>query len=510
MPLSAQFNHTLHSIALFVVFNSSLTLAHTASASELVLPPLENSAELDRILMREITDDHVVGKQHDMPDSPQVLIDNEAKPAVVLDTETGLEAKNTDAPATQAQQPAEDLLPATAAPMPVTTGSSDTTDSVWAIIQQSNRLPLRAHDRVNFYQEQYKRESMWISKILQRGTPYLAHLVSALDQRFLPVELALLPAIESGFQPTARSAGRALGLWQIVPITAKEIGIERNVWFDGRADIIASTTAAVDYLSYLNAEFNGDWELTLAAYNAGPGRVRAAVRKNKKAGLPTDYWSLTLPEETQNYVPKLVALVSLIKHSNFGGFDIEPVPLETAFDSIDVGFRVSLDRVSKITGIDESTLRALNAGLTHGVTPPDGPHHLLIPSGSGEQFQAAFADIDTAQFFSEPKTHQVVAGDTVSSIALKYGVSQKVLLDMNGLDNANIKIGQKLAVTHGTNMADSVVQYTVSIGDTLSAIADKFSVKVRNITKSSGEPLNDDVIHPGDTLNIMVNTQTSG
>jgi len=504
-----------------------IAVAGVSAAEKNKLPPLGNTPELDRILSREVSNDFVYGldpvfqsTQAETRDVPQSG-DTSAQPAaaaIAAQAENDV-GQSTDpinllstvnAAETVIQQTNYSSSDDADTWLPLYASRDAQSDSVWRRIIQSSRLPLAENKRVNFYKDQYLRDAVWISKILHRGSPYLAHLVATLDQRFMPLELALLPAIESGYQSDAKSAGNAAGLWQIVPITAKEIGIQRDVWFDGRRDILTSTTAAIDYLSYLNAEFHGDWELTLAAYNAGPGRVRAAVRKNVKAGLPTDYWSLDLPRETLNYVPKLIALVALIKSTDQGGFDMPELKMEPAFESIDVGFRISVDKAAEIAEIDAELLQSLNAGLIHGVTAPDGPHYLLIPSGTGEKFQQSFANIDKSMVFFEPETHLVTAGDTISSIALKYGISQRSLLAMNSLDNNKIKIGQKLAVLDGRGLSDTAVDYVVTIGDTLSEIADEFSVNLRDITRASGESLDNDTIHPGDELKIVLPSPTSG
>lgn len=501
-------------LSISTVFADETSTAAEQNAPSVVLPALGNTNEMDRYLSREVNDEFVFSKQTqnetatDKPVSAEVLFPQAtesvaAQSGQVIATSAKNDTQNKLVNDSTDQAQVEPWLP-------VFDEERDTNATVWQLIEKSDRLPLMQNERVNFYAEQYQREALWISKILHRGKPFLAHLVATLDQRFMPLELALLPAIESGYQPTAKSAGQAAGLWQIVPITAREIGVTRDTWFDGRSDILVSTTAAIDYLSYLNAEFNGDWELTLAAYNAGPGRVRAAVRKNEDAGLPTDYWSLDLPQETMNYVPKLIALVRLVKRADRGGFDMPVVPMEPAFESIDVGFRISIDKAAKLADIDADLLRSLNAGLIHGVTAPEGPHHILIPAGSGEQFQQAFVGVDRKTLFAEPKTHDVAAGDTISSIALKYGLSQKELLSMNGLDNAKIRIGQKLAVLDSRNISESVVEYVVTIGDTLSEIAHKFSVKISAIKLSNGNSIDGDVIHPGDTLNIVINEASAG
>lgn len=476
---------------------AALPAAATQGSGGLRLPPFENTPEEDLRMTREITDTHVY---RPAPTAVVLAAPAAAAPGVAIG------ATPSDG------QPVADAEPGgTAATLPEPLPADD----AWARIRQSSRIPLNDHPRVREYREQYRREALWISRILYRGEPFLGHLVNALEARYLPVELAMLPAIESGFLPDAVSAGQAAGLWQIVPITAREIGIRRSVWFDGRADIVTSTTAALDYLSYLNAEFNGDWELTLAAYNAGPGRVRSAVRRNRAAGKPTDFWSLELPRETRNYIPKFVALLQLIKTpaidgDGFAGFDMPSVGLTPNFEAVDVNMRISLDKAAMLADVPEAHLRRLNAGLVHAVTEPRGPHRLYLPTGTAKRFLDELARADKTRLFSLPKTHAVVAGDTISSIALKYGISQQRLRDMNGLDGSRIMIGQRLAVVDARQAAASRIDYTVKIGDTLSEIAEEFAVDLGDITDEQGRTLPDDIIHPGQTLHIAIALADTG
>ncbi len=537
-----QLGHT--SIAPLLLLSAStfsLTALAQSEQLQLKLPELGNSAEDDRQMLREISDSHVHGQPIDAPASQKVLpVKPNSKPASESKIAAALanEQSNDDVIAKDSANAAATAVktPNNIAEITPTPASAENPDalaaaaelanselhterskaindpnaSVWDVIRASNRLPLKQTERVQFYTEQYEREAKWISKILVRGQPFLAHLVQSLDNRFMPVELALLPAIESGFITDAKSSGNAAGLWQIVPITAREIGIERNEWFDGRRDIIISTRAAIDYLSYLNAEFNGDWELTLAAYNAGPGRVRAAVRKNKKANLPTDFWSLDLPQETKNYLPKMIALIKLIKNSAAIGLDIPKVSMEQAFESINIGHRFSLDKAAELANIDKNLLQSLNAGLIYGITGPKGPHNLLIPVGTGDRFQEAFANVNKQTLFYEPRTHEVASGDTISSIALQYGTSQREIMRINNLDNTRIRIGQKLAVLDAKNMSNTQVEYEVAIGDTLSDIAQRFSVSLADISSDDGKPLDPSLIHPGDKLKISLKDGESG
>ncbi|ASJ72450.1 Membrane-bound lytic murein transglycosylase D [Granulosicoccus antarcticus IMCC3135] len=382
--------------------------------------------------------------------------------------------------------------------------------TVWQFVQQSRRLKIPDKPQIENYRQQYQREALWISKILNRATPFAGHIVESLDKRYLPVELALLPAIESGYQPDVHSTEKAAGIWQIVPITAREIGISSNQWFDGRSDIVKSTDAAISYLSYLNAEFHGDWLLTLAAYNAGPGRVRSAIRRNEKSGQPTDFWSLKLPRETREYVPKFLALVAMLRHDSIPGLEIPLLARGNAFEVLEFGSQTSLDKVAAASGIPEFSLRHLNAGLVHGVTPPGGPHHIYVLKDNAESVISAVTAIDPRDLYTLPATHTVVAGESISTIARSYRLSQQNLMDLNGLNNSFIKIGQELAVRFEADNAASNIEYVVTIGDTISDIAQSFSVPMNSILDAEGRTLDGELIHPGERLLINVDTNIAG
>jgi len=422
--------------------------AGTSSATFMPMPTLGNTAAGDLPLLVEIGDGHV----HGQADSPTV-------------------------------------------------GGPDATppSDVWTRVRTAGRLTVPDNEAIRDRETVYRGEVQWISKILHRATPYVAHVVAELDGRFLPPELALLPVIESGFRPHALSPNEASGLWQIIPATAREIGIERSEWYDGRADVVISTTAALDYLSSLNATFHGDWELTLAAYNAGPGRVRQAILRNRNAGKGLDFWSLRLPGETRAYVPKLLALLSLLRDPD-GGLDVPGVPLEPAFTKVDVGRRISLDRAAAVGAVNEQALRRLNAGLTRGVTPPTGPHELYVPSASRDDFLARIASAEPGPLFSLPDTHDVVAGDTLGAIALAYGITEARLRTLNGLDGPDIRIGQTLAVLDARHADGASVEHIVKSGDTLSGIARRYDVDLGDITDRDGVAPTPALIRPGDTL----------
>lgn len=435
-----------------------------SAANNITLPALQNTPMDDRLMLREISDQYI----HDAGGA-----------------RSGSQLPRTDAIGKEA---------------------SLDTQTVWEYVKQSTRLTIPAHERIIHYRKQYFDEALWISRILHRASPFAGHVVEELDKRYLPVELALLPVIESGYRPDVHSSQDAAGLWQIVPGTATDIGLSRSIWFDGRADIRQSTTAAIDYLSYLNAEFHGDWLLTLAAYNAGLGRVRSAVKRNADAGLPTDFWSLKLPKETLNYVPKFLALVALLRHDKPRDLELPKVARGRAFDLVDTRKRVSLDRLSVLTGVPEKNLQLLNAGLVHGITPPDGPHLLYLPPGFGKPLIEKLVGQNPQWLYTPPESHVVVAGDNLSSLAERYNISQKRLMALNELKTPLIKIGQTLSVLD-SQRDSSQVEYVVTIGDTLSDIAQKFLIDVADIRDEQGQHLSGDTIHPGEKLSLLTRGQ---
>lgn len=457
----------------FVISTSGMlmtasTLAYAGAAS--ALPPLGNTTELDRLMLREISDFYV--------------FDMNASPAASLGC------------CSLSQSLVRSTLSAASAPA----------STVWQFVQQSRRLEIPDNQQIENYRQQYQREALWVSKILNRATPFVGHIVESLDQRYLPVELALLPAIESGYQPDVHSAEKAAGIWQIVPVTARDIGIAYTPWFDGRADIVKSTDAAIDYLSYLNAEFHGDWLLTLAAYNAGPGRVHRAIRRNQSTDKPVDFWSLTLPRETREYVPKFLALVAMLRQGSLPGLEIPVLARGNAFEVLDFGYRTSLDRVAAASGVPELSLRNINAGLVHGVTPPEGPHHIYVLKHNADQVITAVTALDPHELYSRPSTHTVEPGDTISSIAHSYGLTQQDLMALNALDTTLIRIGQKLAVRFEGDVTSTNFEYVVTIGDTLSDIAQSFSVTQNRIFDAEGRTLEGELIHPGERLIISIDT----
>jgi membrane-bound lytic murein transglycosylase D len=261
--------------------------------------------------------------------------------------------------------------------------------------------------RINWYLKQPN----YLRTVSKRAAPYLYHIVKKIEQQRLPMELALLPFVESDFRPTVQSSEQAVGVWQLVGATAHHFGVKSDQWYDGRQDVLASTDAALGYLSYLYKRFDGNWLHAIAAYNSGEGRVKRAIKKNKKRGKSTDFWSLSLPKETADYVPKLLALSYLIKHPQKGinNPKLTNKPLTT---QMNVGQQFDFSIIAKLSGIGSKQLHALNQGYLKNQSSPNGPHILLLPIGQEALLKSSFFKANFAGKYT------VKQNDTLYSIAL--------------------------------------------------------------------------------------------
>lgn len=240
--------------------------------------------------------------------------------------------------------------------------------------------------------QRYLRDPGEVTHALPRAELYLPYITERMVANNLPPELALLPFMESAYNPSAQSPRGASGLWQITPATADRLGLTRNRWWDGRNDLIHSTDAAIDYLSYLNRRFDGDWLLSLAAYNSGEGTVSRAIAVNERKGEDTDFWALDLPDQARAFVPKFLALAKFFQDSDQLP---EADPTRTAsahsLQALTLSRQISLTRAAKLADIDYDLLKRLNPGIKLGVTPPQGPHQLVLPQNAAQRLLAAIA-----------------------------------------------------------------------------------------------------------------------
>ena len=241
--------------------------------------------------------------------------------------------------------------------------------------------------------KKYDSHQYLINRLSKNGQRYLFYTVSEALNRELPVELSLIPFIESQFDPYAQSSTGASGIWQFIPSTALENGLKKNWWYDARRDIVASTDAAYRFLVKLHSEHN-DWLIAIAAYNAGPSRVRKEIKKNKAKGLPTDFWSLNLPKETKAYVPKILALSEVIRNPEKFNIELPYLANRPYFRVVELPSQVDLMQIANLSGLKLEVIYELNPGFNQWATDPSGPFRILLPVGIADRFQIVLKDID--------------------------------------------------------------------------------------------------------------------
>jgi membrane-bound lytic murein transglycosylase D len=315
---------------------------------------------------------------------------------------------------------------------------------IWNRLRRGFTLPAGNNHTIRHYLASYKRNHGAISRILKHGEPYLYYILNRVEQRGLPAELAILPFVESAFDPHATSPVGAAGLWQFMPETAASLGLSQDWWYDGRRDVIDATEAALDYLEQLHRDF-GDWLLALAAYNAGSARVQRAIEKNRSEGKPVDFWHLPLPAETRDYVPRLIALRAVINHPADYNITQPSLPDTHYFIRVNTQGRIDLQVAARLAGISEEELKRLNPGILRLITPPDRPSILLIPKASEKIFGerlARLSDEERIQSFR----HRILRGDTLSMIARHYRTTVARLLKVNHLENTEIIAGEFIVV----------------------------------------------------------------
>ena len=276
-------------------------------------------------------------------------------------------------------------------------------DDLWDRVRHGKSLGVANHERIDREFRALKRNRDYLTDLSKRAQPYLHLIVEELERNGLPSELALLPEVESRYNPHAVSPKSATGMWQFMPYTGVEMGLRQNSWYDGRNDILASTRGAITYLQQLYRELDGDWALALAAYNAGPARVRAAQRANQAAGKPIDFWSLDLPAETEHYVPKLLAIAKLVRQHDALGLAMPAIANRARVEVVESRQQIDLAQAARACGVTVTQLKRLNPGLKRGKTLPSGPHRVLVPAGTGDRLRTALAQADT------PKTPSLAA-----------------------------------------------------------------------------------------------------
>jgi membrane-bound lytic murein transglycosylase D len=378
--------------------------------------------------------------------------------------------------------------------------STPVINDVWKRIEYQLSLEIPNHPRLEKQKRWYLKHPRYVKQISERARPYLFHIVEALEANQLPLELALLPIVESSFDPFAYSHGQASGLWQFIPGTGKQFGLKQNWWYDGRRDVYASTQAAIKLLKYLHKRFDGDWLHALAAYNSGEGNVNKAIRRNKKQGKPTDFWSLKLPKETQAYVPKLLALASLL--AEMDSTDWLPIENQPYFDRVVTNAQIDLRLAASLADIDMSEFYRLNPGFNQWATAPKGPHHFLLPVEKVTGFKNALAEIpENKRILFKPYT--IKSGDSLSVIANKFNISIDLIKKNNTIRGNKIIAGKQLLIPVSSDISNKHIKLAqqhlsskrkvsygqqktmikVSPGDSLWTLSRKHKVSIRNLAR---------------------------
>jgi membrane-bound lytic murein transglycosylase D len=387
-------------------------------------------------------------------------------------------------------------------------------DDVLARLRRGFNLTYVDNNRTEAEKKWFVRHPDYLNRVFTRAQRYLPYIVSELERRNLPLELALLPIVESAYDPFAYSHGRAAGLWQMIPGTAKRFGIKQNWWYDGRRDVIDSTRAALDYLEYLHEFNNGDWLNAIASYNSGEGNVRRAVRRNNNAKKPIDFWNLKLPRETSMYVPKLLALVEIVADPGSYNLTLPLVIDEPQFMVADIGGQLDLALAAELAGVDVDTIYQYNPGYNRWSTDPSGPHSLVVPIDVAEQFVAALDEVPKSERVLWAR-HKVKNGEAISQIAEKYNTSVSTIRLANDLKGNTIRAGHhlmipvatkplsaysksadaRLAKTQNRTRSGNKVEHTVRSGESFWTISQRYKVTTRQLSGWNG-------MAPRDTLSV--------
>ena len=257
---------------------------------------------------------------------------------------------------------------------------------LWDRIRKNYQFDYKTTDpKVQYYVKQFSNNA-YLSQITQRSAPYLYLVVEALERRDLPGELALLPIVESAYDPTARSEKGAAGIWQMMPHTAKRFGLKRDHWYDGRMDVAASTEAALDYLDYLKDRFEEDWLLALAAYNSGEGKVSRSMQRNRQREQSTEFWALGLPRQTRDYVPKILALAEITRDPKGYGVELPEIYNEPYLAGVQLDTPLAFNEAAKFAGMSLKELKKLNAGYHKATYHPNSAAILLMPIANATHF----------------------------------------------------------------------------------------------------------------------------
>jgi len=377
--------------------------------------------------------------------------------------------------------------------------------NIWERVRKGMTIDIPDLKRMRVQRDWYEKHQAYLDRVVTRATPFLFLIVEEIEKRNMPMELVLLPIVESAYDPFAYSHGRASGMWQFVPGTGKHYGLKQNWWYDGRRDVIESTRASLDYLQYLHKHFKGDWLHALAAYNSGEGNVARAIKRNKKKNKPIDFWNLKLPKETKAYVPKLLALADLLANEDNFKLKWKKVSNTQLLTKVETDGQLDIAFAAKLADISVDEFYKLNPGFNRWSTPPAGPHHLLLPLDKAEGFLKKLAASDPSERVKWVR-YKVKRGDSLILVAKKHNTTPKTLRSVNNIRGNLIRAGDKLLIPTASHSlaayslssdsrldarqkiqrGDNKVNYKVRSGDSFWKISRQYKVNLRKLAAWNG------------------------
>lgn len=373
-------------------------------------------------------------------------------------------------------------------------------DNLWQRIADQLSLSIPENDDVENQKRFFIRNQKLLKTASENASPFLYHIVTELERRKMPLELALLPIVESTYNPKAGSFSGVLGIWQFSAGTGRNFGLKQNAWYDGRSDVMESSRAAMDYLQYLYSNVEQDWLSAVAAFNAGEGRVFKAIEKNRYQGKQTDFWSLNLPKQTTSYIPKLLALAELLKNPEKYAIPMPILANRPQTKVIQINRGLDLAKAADVLNISIAELKRLNPGFKTA-TVPSSSYQLVVPYSSADDIDQQLASLPKVKVLpaSAPGRYKVKSGDSLSKIAAQHKTSVNAIRQANQLKNNQLKIGQQLIIPGLTQSDDAkrvagtgkksgttssgAQTYTVKSGDSLWEIGQKLKVSSEQLKK---------------------------
>lgn len=377
--------------------------------------------------------------------------------------------------------------------------------TVWTRIRDGFKVPDMQNSVVEANVAKYSKRPDYLQRMADRSQKYLYHIIEEVDARGMPTEIALLPFVESAFVTNAKSRVKAAGLWQFMPATGRDYSLDQTMWLDKRYDVLQSTSAALTYLQRLYDEF-GSWPLALAAYNWGEGNLRRAIKRNQAKGLPTDYMSLKMPDETRNYYPKLQAIKNIVKDPRNFGIKLPTVYNEPFFVQIFKDQDIDVKRAAQLAGMSQAEFSTLNPSFNRPVIVASHNHSMLMPTDKIDTF---VENLVTYRMSGKPlsswTTYRVKPEDTIASIAKKAHMSEEALREANQIPSGRrIKPGSLVLVSRDSGLGEAEdissdtidasfalaqdfrrVSYRVRKGDTLPRVARRLGVSAKTIASSN-------------------------